>query len=276
MKVRHTTAAAVIAAAILAVPSVVWADDVPVTTTVDTPALTQPVTTTDPVAPPAPVSSAPSPVSLPVGGTQVRALLLKRVRVQLTLTVKSARRWQSLLGLKLSPGVNIWSLGSLEAGQRILANWQARSRQLHQKAKRVMRARIVQFTENVEHQRLVMGLKPFVRTLAISGNLEQRYLRARRLAVETFKRFRSPPYAPQLLCIHGGEGSWTANTGNDFYGGLQMNWQFMATYGPWLLRHKGTADHWTPLEQLWVGAKAVPSRGFYPWPNTGRACGLIS
>ena len=47
-------------------------------------------------------------------------------------------------------------------------------------------------------------------------------------------------------------------------------------YGRDLLRRKGTADHWLPLEQIWVAEKARRSgRGFYPWPNTARACGLI-
>ena len=62
---------------------------------------------------------------------------------------------------------------------------------------------------------------------------------------------------------------------NGYYGGLQMNLGFQQTYAPWLLRTKGTADHWTPLEQMWTAEKAAKSRGFYPWPNTARFCGLI-
>lgn len=54
-----------------------------------------------------------------------------------------------------------------------------------------------------------------------------------------------------------------------------MDYGFMATYGGKLLRSKGTADHWTPLEQMWVAEEAYKSRGFYPWPNTARMCGLI-
>lgn len=84
-----------------------------------------------------------------------------------------------------------------------------------------------------------------------------------------------PPHYASWLCIHAGEGSWTANTGNGFYGGLQMDYGFQQTYGPELLRSKGTADHWSPLEQMWVAERAYRSRGFYPWPNTARACGLI-
>ena len=48
-----------------------------------------------------------------------------------------------------------------------------------------------------------------------------------------------------------------------------------ARTAPWLLRTKGTADHWTPLEQIWTAEKAAKSRGFWPWPNTARSCGLL-
>jgi len=83
-----------------------------------------------------------------------------------------------------------------------------------------------------------------------------------------------PPHYRELLCIHRGEGSWS-DPGAPYYGGLQMDWGFMRTYGGHLLRTKGTADHWTPLEQMWVAERAIRTRGFYPWPNTARACGLI-
>jgi hypothetical protein len=85
-----------------------------------------------------------------------------------------------------------------------------------------------------------------------------------------------PAHRLEWLCIHRFEGSWTAHTGNGYYGGLQMDLSFQRTYGAKLLRKKGTADRWTPLEQMWVAEKAYRSgRGFYPWPNTARYCGLI-
>jgi hypothetical protein len=38
----------------------------------------------------------------------------------------------------------------------------------------------------------------------------------------------------------------------------------------------GTADHWPPAVQIAVAIRAYASgRGFYPWPNTARACGLL-
>lgn len=110
------------------------------------------------------------------------------------------------------------------------------------------------------------------------------------------KAHRPPPGLSAWMCIHSGikdgrwslhlqyeggghrvgpgEGSWT-DSGAPYYGGLQMNLSFMQAYGGWLLRIKGTADHWTPLEQIWTAVKARRLRGFYPWPNTARVCGLI-
>ena len=89
------------------------------------------------------------------------------------------------------------------------------------------------------------------------------------------KTARRPPHYDQWICIHGYEGAWN-DPNAPYYGGLQMDVSFQRTYGSHLLRAKGTADNWTPLEQMWVAEKAHASgRGFYPWPNTARFCGLI-
>lgn len=99
----------------------------------------------------------------------------------------------------------------------------------------------------------------------------------RERATRLKRRFSAgPPHRREWECIHHFEGSWTARTGNGYYGGLQMDLSFQHTYGARLLRKKGTADRWTPLEQMWVAEKAHRSgRGFYPWPNTARYCGLL-
>lgn len=86
-------------------------------------------------------------------------------------------------------------------------------------------------------------------------------------------RANHPPDYHAWLCIHRYEGSWT-DSGGPYWGGLQMDFSFQATYGGWLLRHKGTADNWSPLEQIWVAVRASHSRGFSPWPNTARYCGV--
>jgi hypothetical protein len=94
-------------------------------------------------------------------------------------------------------------------------------------------------------------------------------------AARAAARAAHPPDLSAWLCIHRYEGSWR-DAGAPYYGGLQMDLGFMRRYGGWLLRTKGTADHWTPLEQIWTAEKARRSgRGFWPWPNTARACGLV-
>jgi hypothetical protein len=82
--------------------------------------------------------------------------------------------------------------------------------------------------------------------------------------------------ADDFNCIHRYEGSWTANTGNGYYGGLQMDLEFQHLYGADFLARFGTADAWPSWAQLQAAARAYASgRGFGPWPNTARACGLI-
>ena len=89
------------------------------------------------------------------------------------------------------------------------------------------------------------------------------------------RRALNVPHKDAWLCIHHYEGSWS-DPNPPYYGGLQMDLGFQRTYGGALLRAKGTADHWTPLEQMWVAERAHRAgRGFYPWPNTARYCGLI-
>lgn len=99
-------------------------------------------------------------------------------------------------------------------------------------------------------------------------------LRWERRSARAHTAAQHPPELSAWLCIHRYEGSWT-DGGAPYYGGLQMDLGFQATYAPWLLRRKGTADHWTPLEQIWTAEKALKSRGFWPWPNTARLCGLL-
>jgi Transglycosylase-like domain len=81
--------------------------------------------------------------------------------------------------------------------------------------------------------------------------------------------------ADSFLCIHRFEGAWTSNTGNGYYGGLQMDRRFMVTYARDFVGRWGTADNWPVWAQLEAAARAYPARGFTPWPNTARACGLL-
>jgi hypothetical protein len=91
----------------------------------------------------------------------------------------------------------------------------------------------------------------------------------------TWVQFVHPPHESGWECIHHFEGSWS-DSGDPYWGGLQMDRGFMRTYAlDWLLR-KGWANRWTPLEQMWVAERAHRSgRGYGPWPNTARYCGLL-
>jgi hypothetical protein len=82
------------------------------------------------------------------------------------------------------------------------------------------------------------------------------------------------------LCIHEHEGAWNAS--NDGYGGgLQMDAGFQHTYGPEFERRYGWASKWPVWAQLIAAERAFHGfagygpRGFGPWPNTARACGLL-
>ena len=82
------------------------------------------------------------------------------------------------------------------------------------------------------------------------------------------------PEERNFLCIHGGEGSWT-DPNAPFWGGVQMDLGFQKTYGREFYDHYGTADHWPVSVQIAVAIKASWTRGYHPWPNTARACGLL-
>lgn len=97
----------------------------------------------------------------------------------------------------------------------------------------------------------------------------------RERAVQARRQASNPPHERQWRCIQRYEGSWR-DPNPPYWGGLQMDLSFMSSYGAELLRRKGTADNWTPLEQMWVAERAHRSgRGFTPWPNTARYCGLL-
>lgn len=102
----------------------------------------------------------------------------------------------------------------------------------------------------------------------------------RKRALTAKQRAANPPHRAAWQCIHRYERNprqgWATRTGNGYYGGLQMDLAFQRAYGGRLLGTKGTADRWSPLEQMWVAERAYRSgRGFYPWPNTARYCGLL-
>lgn len=96
----------------------------------------------------------------------------------------------------------------------------------------------------------------------------------------TYRSFLNPPHKQEWQCIQQHETAppfpgWRTDSGNGYYGGLQLDERFMRTYAGWLFHTKGTADHWTPVEQMWAAERALPTRGWHPWPRTAHDCKLI-
>jgi hypothetical protein len=97
----------------------------------------------------------------------------------------------------------------------------------------------------------------------------------RRQARHVTRMAAHPPHRLGWLCIHRFEGSW-GDGADPYWGGLQMDRSFMRAYAPRFLLHRGWANRWSPLEQMWVAERAHRNgRGYTPWPHTARYCGLL-
>lgn len=190
-------------------------------------------------------------------------------------------RWQRVLGEPTTRSEATARRSPDVAYRRwVLRLWRRRAAGVEARATRWLARRTSAYEQTVAHWKRVMGRGPIpVRQEAsasrsLAGRWSE-YVRWRARAEAVLREARNPPHERQWLCIHHYEGSWT-DTGAPYWGGLQMSLTFQQRYGGYLLRTKGTADHWTPLEQMWVADRALASgRGFYPWPNTARMCGLI-
>jgi len=83
-----------------------------------------------------------------------------------------------------------------------------------------------------------------------------------------------------FLCIHRHEGAWNAHN-YPYGGGLQEDEGFQRTYGGEYRTLWGSAGYWPPWAQLVAAYRAhhgyhgYAARGFTPWPNTARMCGLL-
>lgn len=150
---------------------------------------------------------------------------------------------------------------------------QARSEQATARTTIVGLIATTHYRESVMHKPATRSSGSFKHTssLAYIHWVENKW---RVINYNVLKEFRSPPHFSQFMCIHHYEGSWT-DTGAPYYGGLQMDTGFQTSYAPQRLRAKGTADQWSPLEQIWTAEQAFKSRGFWPWPNTARYCNLL-
>jgi hypothetical protein len=75
-------------------------------------------------------------------------------------------------------------------------------------------------------------------------------------------------------CIHSHEGAWD-DPNPPYWGGLQMDYAFQQAYGSEFLARWGTADNWPVWAQITAANRAKATRGYSPWPNTARMCGLL-
>jgi len=113
------------------------------------------------------------------------------------------------------------------------------------------------------HWQKVMGKRP---TPTAQSERRSRNAHYRRWVLRLWtKRARAArlqaarvPHRSAWMCIHRYEGPWN-DRGAPYYGGLQMDLTFQRLYGSYLLRRKGTADRWTPVEQMWVAWRAYRS-----------------
>ena len=147
------------------------------------------------------------------------------------------------------------------------------------KALRYLEGKLQRYEEKTWYWQRLTGATPTQtagRTLAAMAvsDLERTVRVWKKRAVKAHRVAQHPPHMAQWMCIHHYEGAWN-DIGGPYWGGLQMSLGFQERYGGWIFQKKGTADHWTPLEQIWTAEKALKTRGFWPWPNTARLCGLL-
>ena len=74
-------------------------------------------------------------------------------------------------------------------------------------------------------------------------------------------------------CVREHEGSWR-DPNAPYWGGFQFSWDFHG-YGRKYFERLGTANHWPRISQVHAAYNGYRARGWSPWPNTARMCGLL-
>jgi hypothetical protein len=145
---------------------------------------------------------------------------------------------------------------------------------------KVVVRKIKRYERATWHWQRLMGVR---RTPSLRRYLRTRDLRYRRHVLKQWRtrairarhRAHNPPHERQWRCLQRHEGPWK-DAHDPYWGGLQMDRSFMRAYAPRYLLRRGWANTWKAHEQMWVAERALRAgRGFYPWPNTARRCGLI-
>jgi hypothetical protein len=148
------------------------------------------------------------------------------------------------------------------------------------RAQALLRGLVAKRNETWRWERLMTGrrLSPYAGSASRARSIAYRLWALRVWTVRAAAARRRAAHPPRLAawrCIHRYEGAWD-DPDPPYFGGLQMSLDFQRAYGRGLLARKGTADRWTPLEQMWAAERAYRSGlGFRPWPSTARSCGLL-
>ena len=101
-----------------------------------------------------------------------------------------------------------------------------------------------------------------------------------RLEIDAGKKYHSPNYK-LWLSVNQNECSktWNCNTGNGYYGGLQMDVSFERTYNWTAYKLWGNANKWPKNSQMLAADRAyngyhgAGARGLTPWPSSRREFG---
>lgn len=70
--------------------------------------------------------------------------------------------------------------------------------------------------------------------------------------------------------------TWDSDDNHKYKGGLQFDSQFERDYGrEFKARFHGRANKWPKWAQIIAADRGHAARGYNPWPNTARRCGLL-
>jgi hypothetical protein len=106
-------------------------------------------------------------------------------------------------------------------------------------------------------------------SIAFLNWIDRLWLERQRAAHRLASRRSALNHRSLWLCIHSGEGAWNANTGNGYYGGLQMTSGWGGVARPDLL---------SPSAQMQLAERQYRASGYShawlegQWPNTSPPC----
>lgn len=207
----------------------------------------------------------------------LRASALRDTKAKSAAYGKLIWRWQSMLGLKRTRFSPLAAkTHSLPYAKWVLKTRKQLSNKLHARAKHWMQRQTNTYLARIRTWSKLLGTSWFDRQLLSDMNIEERYDKAHQLYLNYEERWNASFLLNAFSCIHRYEGAWNSNTGNGYYGGLQMDIPFQRSYGGEYLSRYGTANNWPVEAQIEVAVRAYRSgRGFGPWPNTAHDCGLL-